>query len=136
MTLYQSFRRYLQNKEIVVEPGSEQGSLFIFRIDNLSYVFYYDNNYPHYFRLMLPYIANYDNVDANELNKRALRLSGEYKVGKLFVVDNQIWASFEQIILNPDADNSEIFETGIRILSFLFHSISEFVKSQNSDSST
>lgn len=136
MTLYQSFRNYLEKKGVSIDQNSEQGNMLLFKYESLSYVFYFDFHYPHYFRLMLPYISSYQNIDENALNKNALELSGEYKVAKLFIVENRLWASFEQLILDPDVDNTEIFETGMRILYYIYQSISKFVEESRSNSNT
>lgn len=136
MTLYQSFRKYLKKNTIPEEQGSVEGSSILFKQNNLYYVFLYDNDTPNYFRLLLPKIAGYDHMDEAALNKMALEASAEYKVAKLVVIDNQIWASFEQIILDPDAENSEIYNMGIRILNACYIRISSFVKTHKQDVQT
>lgn len=129
MTLYQSFRKYLRRNNITEEQGSQEGTSIFFKNNNLFFVFLYDSESPNYFRMLLPYIANFEHIDAAELCKHALEISAEYKVAKLVVIENQIWASFEQIILEPDADNSEIYNMGIGILQACCHRISSFVNS-------
>lgn len=128
MTLYQSFRRYLKKNTISEEQGSVEGSSILFKRNNLYYVYLYDNDNPYYFRLLLPRITDYDNINEAELNKMALEASAEYKIAKLVVIDNQIWASFEQIILDPDAENSEIYDMGIRILNACYRRVSDYVR--------
>ena len=129
MTLYQSFRKYLKKKNIEVEQGSIEGVQIIFRHDNLYYAYIYDAGTPYYYRLLLPRISElYQNNEA-ELYRIALEASAEFKVGKLVIIENMIWASFEQIILDTDADNTEIFDTGIRVLSGLYQRISSYINS-------
>ena len=134
MTLYQSFRRYLKMNTIRVEQGSVEGSSIIFKQNNLYYVYLYDNENPYYFRLLLPRIADYKLISEAELNRMALEASAEYKVAKLVVIDHQIWASFEQIILDPDSENSEIFNMGIRILNACYVHVSNYIRTHREDS--
>lgn len=129
MTLYQSFRNFLRRNNISEEPSSIENSSIIFKYKNLNYVFLYDNDSPNYFRLILPRIASCERINAAELYIEALKASAEYKIAKLVLIDNQIWASFEQIILDSDADNSEIYNMGIKILSICYQRIHDFVES-------
>lgn len=133
MTLYQSFRKYLKKNNIPEEQGSVEGSSILFKQNNLYYVFLYDKDNPNYFRLLLPKIAGYEHVNEAELNKLALEASAEYKVAKLVVIDNQIWASFEQIILDSDAENSEIYNMGIRVLNACYLRISDYSNTHRQD---
>lgn len=129
MTLYQSFRRYLRNKSISVEDSSIEGTTIVFRHNNLTYVYLYDSENPYYFRLLLPRIADYENLDEARLNKKALELSGEYKIAKIVVMDNQIWVSFEQMILDPEAENTQIYNVGLGVLHACYLSVTEYANS-------
>ena len=131
MTIYYSFRKYLKKNNIHEEQGSIEGASLLFKHNNLYYVYLYDNDDPNYFRLLVPKIVDYNNNEA-KLNKYALEVSAEYKVAKLVVIENQIWASFEQIILDPDKDNTVIFDMGIRILNACCKRISNYVSTNNS----
>lgn len=132
MTLYQSFHKFLDKNSIQIESGSNEHMLLFYK-DKLYYAYVYDQENPYYFRLILPYIADYNGQYDAELNKYALELAAEYKVGKLIVVDGKMWAAFEQLILDTDANNDVIYKMGIRILGIYYKQISEFInkKTQN-----
>ena len=134
MTLLQSFRRYLKIRNIDELQSSSDSSSIIFRHNNLYYVYIYDSDNPYYFRLLLPRIADYSNIDEAKLNKMALEASAEYKIAKFVVIENQIWASFEQIILDADSENSEIYDMGIRILAACYQRVKDYLSTyvQNS----
>ncbi len=127
MTLLQSFRRYLKKHNIAELQESPNSSSIIFRQNNLFYVYLFDSDNPYYFRLLLPRIADYSNINEAELNKMALEASAEYKIAKFVVIENQIWASFEQIILDADSDNSEIYDMGIRILAACYQRVRNYL---------
>lgn len=127
MTLFQSFARYVKKNNLEITKDSEEGISIVFRYNNLSFVYLYDSNSPHFFRLMLPRLADYNGVNDCELNRRSLEISAEYKIGKLIVINNSIWASFEQTILDTDADNSDFYDMGIRILEAIYQKLYEFV---------
>ena len=131
MTLLQSFRRYLKKNNIDELQGSSDSSSIIFRQNNLFYVYLYDGDNPYYFRLLLPRIADYSNINEAELNKMALEASAEYKIAKFVVIENQIWASFEQIILDADSDNSEIYDMGIRILAACYQRVRDYLSTHS-----
>lgn len=135
MTLLQSFRRYLKKHNIAELQESLDSSSIIFRQNNLFYVYLYDSDNPYYFRLLLPRIADYRNINEAELNKMALKASAEYKIAKFVVIENQIWASFEQIILDADSDNSEIYDMGIRILAACYQRVRDYLSSHSQNPS-
>jgi hypothetical protein len=91
----------------------------------------YDTDDPYYFRLVLPRIADYNEIQEADINKFALEKSGEYKICKLVVIDNNIWASFEQIILNPDAENDYIYDAALRILSSIQRTLRDYINSKH-----
>lgn len=130
MTLYQSFTRYLEKEKISLDKNQNTGSLILFKKEGLYFVFQSDEDFPRYFRLMLPKILNCDELNRANLYQRTLEISAEFKVGKLGVVDNYLWASFEQIILDTNADNSKIFEFGITILENMHKELKHMVESQ------
>lgn len=134
MTLLQSFKRYLKINNIDELQESPDSSSIIFRHKNLYYVYLYDSDNPYYFRLLLPRIADYSNINEGDLNKMALEISAEYKIAKLVVIENQIWASFEQIILDADSENSEIYDMGIRILAACYLRIRDYLSSHSQNS--
>lgn len=131
MTLLQSFRRYLKKHNIAELQESSDNSSIIFRQNNLFYVYLFDSDNPYYFRLLLPRIADYSNINEAELNKMALEASAEYKIAKFVLIENQIWASFEQIILDAESDNSEIYDMGIRILAACYQRVRNYLSAHS-----
>lgn len=127
MTLYQSFVNYLQKKNIPKESGSSEGTI-LFKYNNLNYVFVYDVEEPYYFRLLLPRISDCNDGNDIGLYRYALELSNKYKVGKMVIINNSIWVSFEQIVMNPNADNDFIYDMAIRVLSSFRKSFSQYHK--------
>ena len=128
MTLFQSFKRYLEKEGIPIEKGSNSESLLLFKKDLFYYAFTYNDSDPHYFRLLLPNIWKCEGQDLEFIYKKALEVSAEYKIGKFGIVDNCLWASFEQLILDTNANNVEIFACGIIMLEMMCKEIKKIIK--------
>ena len=79
---------------------------------------------------MLPRLISITDENANALMKQSLLLSGEYKVAKAVLFQNDIWIFFEEILSDYDFKNYELFNQAIVILSSFAKDIKDFEMTQ------
>lgn len=115
MSLLQSFRAYLKNRQITIQSESNEQRIS-FERGGLNYVFYSNLKDPLYFRIMLPRIDHVNSVE-HSIFGRLNYLTMSYKAGKAVLIDNDVWLTFEQFVDDADADHNSIFDRGFSILS-------------------
>ena len=115
MTLLQSFRKYLNARQVTVQSEINEQRI-TFERDGLNYVFFSDLRDPLYFRIMLPRIDQIENADISILNLLN-DLTKTYKSGKAVLVNADVWLTFEIFVDEADASHDAVFERGFSILS-------------------
>ena len=108
---------------------SVDDNFITFKHNGWNMVLVSDND-PYYFRLVLPRLISITDENANALMKKALFLSGEYKVAKAVLFQDDIWIFFEEILSDYDFKNSELFDRAIVILSNFAKDIKDFEAAQ------
>lgn len=122
MDITTAFKQYLTIKDY---HFSVDDDFVKFKYNNWNIVLVSDND-PYYLRLVLPRLATITDDKANALMRKALSLSGEYKVAKAVVFKDDIWLIFEEILSDYDFKNTELFDRAIAILSNFAKDIKDF----------
>ena len=126
MDIITAFKQYLTIKNY---QFSVDNDFITFKHDGWNMVLVSDND-PYYFRLVLPRLISITDENANALMKQSLLLSGEYKVAKAVLFQNDIWIFFEEILSDYDFKNYELFNQAIVILSSFAKDIKDFEMTQ------
>lgn len=126
MDIKTAFKQYLTIKNY---QFSVDNDFITFKHDGWNMVLVSDND-PYYFRLVLPRLISITDENANALMKQSLLLSGEYKVAKAVLFQNDIWIFFEEILSDYDFKNYELFNQAIVILSSFAKDIKDFEMTQ------
>ena len=118
MTLQQAFISFLQSNEVSGISNFRQvdSRLTLFTYQGINFLFAYDNDDATIFHLIVPKIEEY----SEKLNSKMLDFTMRYKIAKVIHVDDYIWLSFEQIVLNQKEEDYRLFKLGIKILSSMF----------------
>lgn len=127
MDITTAFKQYLTIKDY---QFSVDDNFIKFKHDGWNMVLLVNDNDPYYFRLVLPRLVSITDENANALMKKALLLSGEYKVAKAVIFQNDIWIFFEEILSDYDFKNSKLFDRAIVILSSFAKDIKDFEAAQ------
>lgn len=122
MDITTAFKQYLTIKNY---SFSVDEKFITFKHNNWNILLISDDD-PYYFRLVLPRLITLTDDNANALMKKALSLSGEYKVAKAVAFQNDIWLLFEEILSDYDFKNTELFDRAITILSNFAKEIKDF----------
>lgn len=110
-SIKEKFKEYLQDKR-QIDNVKEDDNMLRFTVNNLNYIYLEDVEDPFYFRLLLPNIGSSSN---DKMLEMANTLSLYFKVGKAVVVNNSIWLSAEQYIVEY-TDIDMLFEKYLMIL--------------------
>lgn len=109
----QEISNYLAGRNF--NPQLKDNSEIHFKIDNTYYVLRTDPNDLSYVRILVPNIWKKNKkVSAHDSFKKANEISRDYKVGKLFFIEDGLWISIDAYFPN-EAYLFEIFDRLIRI---------------------
>lgn len=115
MTLKQSFISFLQSDEISGISNFRQvdEKLTLFTYKRINFLYVYDPDDSSIFHLIVPKIETYN----SELLEKMIDFTMRYKIAKVIKVDDSIWFSFEQLVLNQKEEDYRLFKLAIKILS-------------------
>lgn len=117
MTLKQSFISFLQSDEISGIGNFRQvdDKLTTFSYNRINFLYVYDSDDSSIFHLIVPKVEVY----SEELKDKMIDFTMRYKIAKVIKVDDSVWFSFEQLVLNPKEGDYRLFKLAIKILSSL-----------------
>lgn len=115
------FLNYLRDEGYV--PKLDNDGDVVFKAEGLTLIVFAAEDDEAYFRVVVP---NFWNIENEEERDRAIRAANEVtaqmKVGKIQVVNDNVWASVE-LLLDPIESFAKVFPRCVRILTT---SMSEF----------
>jgi len=109
------FKKYLAEEGYV--PKVDSDGDIIFKHEGLTYCIFASENDKEFFRIALP---NFWSIDSEEERRKVLvaanTATGGVKVGKVFTVENNVWATVEMLI-DPIENFSKVFRRSLSIIS-------------------
>lgn len=109
------FARYLREEGYAPKVDSDGDILF--KYEGLTYCIFAAEDDKPYFRIALP---NFWSIDSEDERRKVIAAANEttasIKVGKVFTVGNNVWASIE-LLLDPIESFSKVFQRSLVILS-------------------
>jgi len=108
------FRNYLS---LLPEASNikEENNTISFEYKGLFFLFVTDESDQYYIRLILPNIANTDNLKEVDIHTVINEYNNKFKVVKVSLWDNSVWLSIEQFIYSKERVN-DLFTRVINIL--------------------
>jgi len=137
MNIYKSFEKFIKGAPTInITDKNENDDVFriSFSYMEKNYVLFYDPKDPEYYRLMLPVIGtvNQSEPDYNKVLAELISLTTMYKVGKAILLnENEVWLSYEQIILDIDGEYGSLFSRSINVLSKMLDDYRNFITTTN-----
>ncbi len=117
------FFEYLKEEGYV--PHLDNDGDIIFKSEGISYLLFQSEDDPEYFRLSLPFFWSIDNPgERQRAMAAATTVNAEVKVVKLYLVDDNTWASVEMLI-DPIENFRQVFPRCLRLLR---HGVSRFTE--------
>ena len=116
-----AFRRYLSLNGIQYE---ELNSLINFEYNELKYMFVYDESDTHYFRIILPNIAEVRNDNEISIYKKINHCNNQIKAAKGTINNESVWISIEQFVYSYDHID-DLYARCMNILQAYFNQFTE-----------
>jgi hypothetical protein len=118
-SLQQAFNSFLQSDEISGVSNYRQfdAKTTLFSYEGINFLYVYESDDPSFFHLIVPRIE----VFSDGLYSRMLDFSQRYKIAKVLLIDNHVWFSFEQIVLNIIEGDYRLFKLSLKILVTMFN---------------
>ncbi len=138
MNIYKSFEKFIKGVPTInITDKNENDDVFriSFSYMEKNYVLFYDPKDPEYYRLMLPIIGTVNQSESNykKVLAELIHLTTRYKVGKAILLnENEVWLSYEQIILDIDGEYDSLFIRSINVLSKMLDEFRNFNGLSNS----
>ncbi len=111
--MFNVFFNYISSITETSEIKKYGENVLSFKYNDLSFVFATETSDPYYIRLMLPNVANVN--DVKDVDKLINIYNNKYKVIKVSIIDDNIWLSAEQFLYSQE-NASGLFERMINIL--------------------
>lgn len=114
-----SFENYLRALNITF--NNQDSDVISFNYHGLNFLCVTDCNDPYFIRLVLPNIAEENNI--NNINQVINDYNVKYKAAKMLLINNSIWISIEQFVYYNDNMNviNAMFSRMINILENIIH---------------
>lgn len=114
-----SFENYLRALNITF--NNQDADVISFNYHGLNFLCVTDCNDPYFIRLVLPNIAEENNI--NNINQVINDYNVKYKAAKMLLINNSIWISIEQFVYYNDNMNviNAMFSRMINILENIIH---------------
>ena len=116
-----AFRRYLSLNGIQYE---ELNSIINFEYNELKYMFVYDESDTHYFRIILPNIAEVKNDNEISIYKKINHYNSQIKAAKSTINNESVWISIEQFVYSYDHID-DLYARCMNILQAYFNQFTE-----------
>ena len=116
-----AFRRYLSLNGIQYE---ELNSIINFEYNELKYMFVYDESDTHYFRIILPNIAEVKSDNEKDIYKNINRCNSQIKAAKSTINNESVWISIEQFVYSYDHID-DLYARCMNILQAYFNQFTE-----------
>ena len=113
-----AFRRYLSLNGIQYE---ELNSIINFEYNELKYMFVYDESDTHYFRIILPNIAEVKSDNEKDIYENINRCNSQIKAA---INNESVWISIEQFVYSYDHINN-LYARCMNILQAYFNQFTE-----------
>jgi len=124
--MYAKFITYLEANSIEYECKSED--LITFSTNQLHFMFAYEQDDKHYFRILLPRI--YKTTPQRGVSGIINDVNTRFKVAKTYILDGEVWAVAEQLVYSQD-NIDMLFGRTISILTHLYNEFKQ--KIQNNE---
>lgn len=109
------FQNYLSSLSEVSNIKEDDNTIF-FEYKGLFFLFVTDESDQYYFRLILPNIADKNNIKGElDVNKVINDYNNKFKVVKMSLLENSVWLSIEQLFYSKERIN-DLFTRVINIL--------------------
>lgn len=117
------FQKYLNGKGIQYSFVGTNQTLLQFSCYEINYLFEYDSEAdPSFVRILVPRVKQ---IEADKENLQELHiLTRNYKVGKAFLVNGQVWFSADAFVYG-NADCESLFERLLLVLRDMFEEYKE-----------
>lgn len=114
------FQNFLERRNIQSSFMDEDKTMLQFSVNDINFVFMYKvKEDPTYIRLLIPNAGIVDEQDDDTIRK-LYNLTNSYKVGKAYILDNQVWFSADAFIYNRD-NNDMLFDRLLGVLSDMLY---------------
>ena len=126
VSMFNEFLNYISSIPEASDIKKSNDNTLFFKYKDLFFVFTTETTDPYYIRLILPNIANVNDVE--NVNTLINDYNNKFKVVKVSIInDNFIWLSAEQFLYSKE-NSSGLFERMINILEDV---ITDFRKETN-----
>lgn len=126
VSMFNEFLNYISSIPEASDIKKNNDNTLFFKYKDLFFVFTTETTDPYYIRLILPNIANVNDVE--NVNTLINDYNNKFKVVKVSIInDNFIWLSAEQFLYSKE-NSSGLFERMINILEDV---ITDFRKETN-----
>lgn len=117
------FQKFLNRKGIQFSFVGTNQTLLQFSCFGINYLFEYDLQAdPSFVRILVPRVKQ---IEADKENLQELHiLTRNYKVGKAFLVNGQVWFSADAFVYG-NADSESLFERLLLVLRDMFEEYTE-----------
>lgn len=128
--IYQSMLDFL--KKSGIQANEEDNGSIYFSVNGLNFIFYANNNDPHFLRISLPHI-NRQGVLAENLEQQIFQLNRKYKVSKIVRdTDNSLLILADAFIYSTD----NIEQLFVRLIQASTDMINDYRKIENNENGT